>query len=304
MTQTLGCNHAVGKSVQVTAGDSELFTYVYRPTDPQLESPRPYLHPIRTLGGDLVSVFRPHDHVWHKGMTWSLPHFGHENFWGGPTFSLEHGYQQLDNNGSMDHDRVEALDVSEDLVRFSHHLSWHTQAGAHVVDELRTLEVRLADDGWVLVYETAMKNASDATIQIGSPTTAGRPNAGYGGLFWRGPRSFTGGTVLAPHGLGGDELRGQRAAWMGFSGKHDSTDRASTLIIVDAAENANHPPEWFVRSEDFAAVCPAPFFSEELPFAPASTLRFRYAVLVADEASDNDRATHLAAQATKSLTAG
>src|SRR5439155_27251458 len=91
MTQNLGCNHAVGRSIQVTAGGGELFTYVYRATDPQLESPRPYLHPIRTLEGDLVSVFRPHDHVWHKGITWSLPHFGHENFWGGPTFSKENG---------------------------------------------------------------------------------------------------------------------------------------------------------------------------------------------------------------------
>lgn len=88
---------------------------------------------------------------------------------------------------------------------------------------------------------------------------------------------------------------------MGFTGKHDTVDRASTLIIVDAAENPNHPPEWFVRSEDFAAVCPAPFFSEELPFAPGETLTFRYATLIADEASDTTRSTHLADQATKAL---
>lgn len=304
MTQTLGCNHAVGRSIQVTAGDSELFSYVYRPSDPTLESPRPYLHPIRTLGGDLVSVYRPHDHLWHKGMTWSMPHFGHENFWGGPTFSLANGYEQLDNNGSMDHDRVDALDVSEDLIRFSHTLSWHTQAGAHVVDESRTLTTRLSDDGWVLGFETSMINVSGETIQIGSPTTAGRPNAGYGGLFWRGPRSFTGGTVLAPQGLGRDELRGQRAAWMGFSGKHDEVERGSTLIIADATDNPRHPPEWFVRSEDFAAVCPAPFFSEELPFEPGETLAFRYAVLVADGESDDARSAHLATQAQKMLMGG
>lgn len=302
MTQNLGCNHAVGRSIQVTAGDGELFTYVYRATDRQLESPRPYFHPIRTLDGDLVSVFRPHDHVWHKGLTWSLPHFGHDNFWGGPTFSKDAGYQQLDNNGSMDHDRVDALDVSDELVRFVHHLSWHTQAGTHVVDESRSLTTRLADDGWVLVYETAMTNVSGETVQIGSPTTAGRPNAGYGGLFWRGPRSFTNGTVLAPQGKGGDELRGQRAPWMGFSGKHDNNDRASTIIIADAADNVRHPPEWFVRSEDFAAVCPAPFFSEELPFEPGTTLTFRYAVLVANGPSDDQRAASLAAQAQKALT--
>jgi hypothetical protein len=304
MTTILGCNHAIGRSIQVTAGGTELFTYVYAATDPQLESPRPYIHPLRTLDGDLVSVFRPHDHVWHKGITWSLPHFGHENFWGGSTFSLEHGYKQLDNNGSMDHEKITALDVADDLVAFRHELSWHTQAGAHVVDEDRSLEVRLVDDGWVLLYRTAMKNVSDETVQIGSPTTAGRENAGYGGLFWRGPRSFTGGTVLAPQGSGGDELRGQKAPWMGFSGKHDTTDRASTVLFVDAGENPRHPPQWFVRSEDFAAVCPAPFFSEELPFEPGSTMTFRYAVLIADGASDDDRAASLAVQAQKVLVSG
>ncbi|ADB35353.1 hypothetical protein Kfla_6351 [Kribbella flavida DSM 17836] len=302
MTSNLGCNHAVGRSIQVTAGDSELFTYVYAPTDAQRESPRPYIHPLRTLDGDLVSVFRPHDHVWHKGIAWSLPHFGHDNFWGGPTYSREHGYRQLENNGSMDHQRIVALDVTDDLVRFSHELAWHTQSGTHVADEQRTLEVRLTDDGWVLLYSTTMTNVSGDTVQLGSPTTAGRPNAGYGGLFWRGPRSFTGGTVLAPQGSGGDELRGQRAPWMGFSGKHDATDRASTVLIVDAGENPRHPPEWFVRSEDFAAVCPAPFFSEELPFAAGADLSFRYGVLVADGASDDTRAETLATQAQKALT--
>ncbi len=53
---------------------------------------------------------------------------------------------------------------------------------------------------------------TDRAIPIGSPTTRGRENAGYGGLFWRGPRSFTGGSVLAPGVAGGDELRGIRGA--------------------------------------------------------------------------------------------
>lgn len=301
MADSLGCNHAVGRSIQVTAGTTELFSYVYRPDDVQRESPRPFVHPIRTLGGDLVTVYRPHDHVWHKGMTWSLPHFGHENFWGGPTFSLATGYEQRDNNGSMDHDRIVALDVSDDLVRLRHQLSWHTQAGDHVVAEDRSLSALLTPDGWALVYETSMTNVCSDTVRIGSPTTAGRPNAGYGGLFWRGPRSFTGGTVLAPQGSGGDELRGQRAPWMGFCGKQDEVDRAASLVFVDDSDNPRHPPEWFVRSEEFAAVCPAPFFSEELPFAPQQTLRFRYAVVVADGAADDHRAAELAEQGQKAL---
>jgi hypothetical protein len=32
MTQNLGCNHAAGRSIQVTAADAALFTYVYEAT--------------------------------------------------------------------------------------------------------------------------------------------------------------------------------------------------------------------------------------------------------------------------------
>ena len=81
--------------VLVTDGDAVLAEYVHRPTDVRLESPRPYLSPIRTRGGELVSLFRPHDHVWHKGIAWSLPVVGDENFWGGPTFVSGQGYVQL-----------------------------------------------------------------------------------------------------------------------------------------------------------------------------------------------------------------
>ena len=82
---TLEISHDLGASVTVRDGDTELFHYVYQPGTVQLESPKPYIHPLRTRAGKVVSLFRPHDHVWHKGIAWSLPHVGEENFWGGPT---------------------------------------------------------------------------------------------------------------------------------------------------------------------------------------------------------------------------
>ena len=70
-----------------------------------------------------------------------------------------------------------------------------------------------------------MRNTSDAAISIGSPTTKGRENAGYGGLFWRGPRSFTGGTVVAPGASGaGNEVRGSvTSGWASSAGTTAST---------------------------------------------------------------------------------
>ena len=56
-----------------------------------------------------MSLFRPHDHVWHKGIAWSLPHVGEHNFWGGPTYVHGSSYVQLDNNGSAVHRAMTAL---------------------------------------------------------------------------------------------------------------------------------------------------------------------------------------------------
>ncbi|GAA2345177.1 PmoA family protein [Dactylosporangium salmoneum] len=278
---SLQVDHALGRSVTVCTGDVALFTYVYRPDTPRLESPKPYVHPIRTLAGDVVSVFRPHDHVWHKGIAWSLPHVGEHNFWGGPTYVHGGSYVQLDNNGSAVHRWMTNLSTDGDTASLAHELDWISQQGDMVIDEHRTLTAALVDDQtWTLVFDTAMTNVSGGTLTLGSPTTNGRENAGYGGLLWRGPRSFTGGTVQSPDAVGADDLRGTRAEWFAFRGKHDETGRSSTIVIVDDTGNPRHPPQWFTRSEVFACLNPAPFFSAEFELAHGAAIRFRYALVI------------------------
>lgn len=292
----------------------DLFTYVYRPTDVPYESPRPYLHPLRTRGGAVVSAYRPWDHVWHKGIAWSLPHVGPWNFWGGPNYVREQGtYVDLHNDGSMEHEQFTGLGPCG----FVEELSWRTppaddgRPGDVVVREERTLQVVVPDDdptAWVLTFRSVMTNVSDGPLDLGSPTTNGRENAGYGGLFWRGPRSFTEGQVILPgtDGIGvladAEDARGLRAEWLGFVGRHDGEapgpeggSRASTVLMVDPGSNPGGTPQWFVRSVPFACLCPAPFFSEEIGFAPGQTLTFDYGVAVADGASDGERAARLAA---------
>ena len=279
----LRVTHELGSSVTVRDGDVDLFTYVYQPATAALESPKPYLHPLRTRRGDLVSLFRPHDHVWHKGIAWSLPVVNDENFWGGPTYVHGKFYVQLPNNGVQQHEGT--IDVEAgDRARISHELRWITEAGGVLFAEQRELTAEVvSDEAWALTFDTRLTNVSSAPIAIGSPTTRGRENAGYGGLFWRGPRSFTNGTLVAPGATGaGDDVRGSRHEWMGFVGRHDDIDASSLVLMLDDASNPHHPPQWFARSEEFAALNPAPFFSEEVVVAPGDTVRFRYGVGIAD----------------------
>jgi len=261
-------------------GDVELFRYVFVPDSPQRESPKPYLDPIRTRAGHVVSLFRPWDHVWHKGIAWSLPVVDGENFWGGPTYVHGQGYVQLPNDGAQVHRGV----VEAGAARFVHDLEWIAEDGRPMFTERRSLGARVLDEtAWALTFETAMTNTTAAPIRFGSPTTKGRENAGYGGLFWRGPRSFTDGQLVTVDGTGtGTDVRGQRHEWMGFAGRHDVVDATSLIVMVDAADNPHHPPQWFARSEEFAALNPAPFFSEEVEVGAGQTVVFRYGVGVAD----------------------
>jgi hypothetical protein len=269
-------------SIQAWWDGAELFRYVFQPDDPPLTSPRPYFHPVRTLAGDLVTDINPDDHPWHKGISWSLPNVGPDNFWGGPTYRRGDDYIQLDNNGTMRHDGFGPIQVSGAAAAgcqasLTEQLTWVTAAGMRLFTEQRRISASVLPDrsAWSCAFQTTMRNVSGRTVAIGSPTTEGRENAGYGGLFWRGPAAFTGGRVLTPEGAGGNELMGWRGPWLAFA------TPVATVIFRDSPANPGFPCQWFVRSTPFACVCPAPFFAAEVPVAAAAELTLRYEVVVA-----------------------
>ncbi|HEY3506205.1 MAG TPA: PmoA family protein [Actinocatenispora sp.] len=286
--------HEQERSVRLRIDDVELFRYVYRPWDAQRESPRPYLHPVRTLGGDVVSLFRPHDHVWHKGIAWSLSNVGTQNFWGGRTFTPDRGYVQLDDNGTVRHDGFDELGVRDGVARLDERLSWLAADGERMLTERRLITATVVEGAWRLGFTTTMTNVGPDTVPFGSPTTKGRDNAGYSGLFWRGPRSFSdGGRVLMPGVVGADELMGARGPWLAYVGRHDGHGRSSTLLFRDDPGNPTHPTRWFVRTGQFAGVCPAPFFDTEYELPAGGSLTLRYDVWIADGALDEAACRHL-----------
>ncbi|GIF70300.1 hypothetical protein Ais01nite_83350 [Asanoa ishikariensis] len=289
----LALTHEHDRALRVSWCDRELFRYVYRPWDDQLESPRPYVHPMWTLDGRSVSLYRPHDHVWHKGLSLALANVGADNFWGGPTYLRGYGgYAQLPNNGTQRHDRFTRLSSRDSAVGVTEHLTWVAQDGRAVFAEERTLDVTvLPEDGaWQLDLVTALRNIGVSDVAIGSPSTEGREGAAYSGLFWRGPRSFSGGTVRIPDAEGTDELNGARAPWMAFTGRHDGDGEHATLLMADLTA----PTRWFVRSEVYAVLCPAAF-AEVRSVAPDVTLRLRYRVVVADGDLDHKTCARLSA---------
>jgi hypothetical protein len=286
VTPALTVTHEHGHSIGVASRDVEILRYVYGAEIPAFEAPKPYLHPMRTLSGALVSAYRPWDHRWHKGlqMTWS--HVSGQNFWGGNTYVHGTGYVPLDNVGSMRHDGFDVIELDGEGLSVAEQLTWTTSTGEEWVAERRTLRVHGVDHdrgAWALDVGSELRNVRGAELELGSPSTHGRENAGYTGWFWRGPRGLTGGEILAAGGGSGPDTMGTQAPWLAYTGQNDDVDGGVTLI-AHAGHTSHGSVTWFVRNAPFPAVNPSPAFHKEIVLAPDETMTLAHRFVVADRA--------------------
>lgn len=262
--------------------------YVYQPQTPQLESPRPYFHPLYSLAGNNVTDFRPQDHPWHHGLSMTAPFLSGENFWGGPTYIRHQGYIQLPNNGSQQHVAWDVLEYTATYANMVHRLRWITQAGQPLLDERRAIyvdSVRPETGAWSLGIEMQLTNVTDNPLVFGSPATEGRDKAGYGGLFLRAAPVFLAGEAFlsggaAAHGRE-DVLLGRRTPWLALVARGPAP---VTLILVDQFMNPRYPNPWFLRLADYPGASFAFMFDEPYTLLSGVTLSLAYRLIIADGA--------------------
>jgi hypothetical protein len=247
--------------------DRVLYEYVFRPRLPVELAPRPYFHPVRSLGGTIVTEHQPADHRWHLGLAYSWPVVNELNFWGGPSFRREQGYIQLANNGEIAH--AELRDGMEALC-------WIDPAGSLVAREERYIGAPVVHgDAWLMTLSTEIENRLAGPLRVGSPTTEGRPMAGYAGLAWRGPNTLHGAAVILEDGAVRGDAMGLRSRWLAVA--------ADEVTVAFADESGARPPaRWFVRTDPYVLVSASPLFDESITLAPGERLRLRHRLLVAD----------------------
>jgi methane monooxygenase PmoA-like len=297
-TGELIVTHVHGREIVANAGGVDIATYVYQPRMPPFESSKPYLHPLRTLNGALVSAYRPNDHRSHKGFQMTISHLSGQNFWGGNSYRHPEGYRPLDNVGRMRHDSFEVVDVTPQALALRERLTWITSSGEHWVAEHRDIRIHGVDierGAWMLDFGTELRNIRGAELLVGSPTTAGRPNAGYTGFFWRGPRGWTGGQIITADG-GGPQAMGQESPWLAYTGQHDEVDGGGTLLVFAGSSTAPVPLKWFVRNDPFPGVNPSPAFDEEIVLGPDESFRLAHRAVFADRAWDRPEIEAFAAE--------
>ena len=87
--------------VRAEVAGVEVATYVDGRGTIPTSSPRPFLHPVRTRSGVVLTVRHPADHDWHFGVGMAIPDVNGTSFWGGGTYVHGTGYVLLDNHGEI-----------------------------------------------------------------------------------------------------------------------------------------------------------------------------------------------------------
>ncbi|MFB4263124.1 PmoA family protein [Nonomuraea sp. GTA35] len=270
-------------AAMLSVSGQEVARYVWHSELPLSSSPRPFLHPVRTLGGHTVTDAAPDSHSHQFGISIAFPDIEGTNFWGGRTFVAGHGPAWLDNHGQEVHRRWLRRAGSH----LSHLLNWVGADGNVLLRERRTITCRALDlTAWALRVDSRLTNATDRPLTVCSPAARGRIGAGYGGHFWRGPAE-AGATVLSPFGEGVERIHGREADWVAVT-----TSRWSLIFVPGDAATARD--RWFVRARDYLGVCSALAWDEPLALPPLQTVGRQVVTVVVDGRVDAELAAKLA----------
>ncbi|MFI6481101.1 PmoA family protein [Nonomuraea sp. NPDC050663] len=257
----------------------EVATYVWQPKAPASSSPRPYLHPVRTLAGRTVTDAVPDSHPHQFGIGVAFPDIDGVNFWGGRTFVSGHGPAWLDNHGSQRHERwLGRKDGS-----LSHSVRWLGPDEETLLQERRVITSAPVNGAvWSLAVRSVLTNVADRPLVVRSSASKGRVGAGYGGFFWRGP-DVGGAGVFSPSGSGVEPVHGRRADWVAVAG-------ADWTVVFRSEEPGGGT--WFVRARDYLGVGSCVSWDEPKVLRPLETIDINVVALLADGvlgAADVDR---------------
>ena len=266
----------VGPTSMLRVDGRDVAEYVWQPDLPLSSSPRPYLHPVRTLAGRTVTEAVPDSHPHQLGISIAAPDVGGCNFWGGRTWVAGHGPAWLDNHGTQRHDQWLSHTSSE----LDHLLNWSCADGTTLIRERRTITCRgVGGTAWSLGIRTELTNATDQPLALRSPAAQGRSGAGYGGFFWRGPTVPT--QICSPVGADVRAVHGANADWIAVTG--DAPDGSWTLLFVPADKATAHD-RWFVRLRDYVGVGSSVTWDLPLVLAPEETISRHIITVVVDGA--------------------
>ncbi len=248
--------------------------YVWR------DVPRPFVHPVTTPAGHVLSRDAPEDHWWHHALWFTVKYVNGENFW-----------EEFDEFGLLVQAEPPELRTDDDgRVHARSDISWQRPGGAQVaVQEVCDLVVSTSDDTTTCDWDVRLVPALDTVFDRTPFTTWG----GYGGLTLRGRGDWHDTELRLPDGDARPRVLGDRAEWLALEGPlatKSGNDAEVGIALFDHPDNPTFPTPWYASTkadtygdEGWSNFANAAFLWEgPVEVAAGDTLRLRHRVLTHD----------------------
>ena len=244
-----------------------------------VNTPKPFVHPLRTPGGTVVTGFAPEDHRWHHGLQFAMPRVGDHNLWGGGTYlNPEEGYRVLEDQGGIRHlGWSDASDGPEAAI--TERTRWVGHQGEPLLDETRQWRFGSPTVGevpaLVVDFATELRSATGQAVPLRTPAQRGRPDGGYGGLFLRLADGFE--LVGIDDGLAES---GGSARTMVVQGRIGGAPVTLGLAFLDGPTPGDRC--WLHRFEPFCAIGWAIAYRQGLEVPADQPVVIQHRLLIAD----------------------
>ena len=206
------------------------------------DAPRPYVHPLTTPAGAVLTVEAPADHPWHHALWFTIKFVNGENFW------EEYGeFGTLRTIATKESTSIDGS-IQEVVAR----LRWNAPDGKTArVSETRTIRTIPVDaDAYAIDWTESLQfpvnePVTDTVLDRTPFTTWG----GYGGLTFRGAPDFTDTVIRLADGAERDRALGDPSPWLSIEGTphtwtepHDPPDSHTAPEPHKGTEPQTDPP--------------------------------------------------------------
>jgi hypothetical protein len=258
-------SHHIGREIALTQPGAAhpLWVYTYGDTL------KPHISSLRAPAGYELALVEPVDHLWHRGLWFTIKFVNGVNFW-----------EERDAFGWQETVGIPEIGHDGNAVTVTTNLDWNGPDGGIPVRERRTITWRPGEGFYTLDWRSEVTARTDLVLDRTPFTTWG----GYGGLSFRGSRTWHIERYLHPAGSEKQLPPGIRGPWVDLSGSFDGGPaRTGGIAMYDLNNYGTGYTPWYGGGNPSMNFINAAFLFEgprELP--NGSTLDLRYRVVVHD----------------------